>query len=252
MKKVLLPVLLMLAVVLLLTACKAPELAAEEPTATLTVEPTPLYVPWTPDPTVTPRPMGDVETPAPGATPLLIDPMDKPTRPPLGLDKSEGYEEVVADLLDIKFKVPNYYIKDTVSSSDNVIVYREPDNDIRSGQKYPATLTITRMKMSSAQTESDAERHLETAVNQLREAYEGMEVSALGTGQSILGEKGVYYTLKYDQPIGGSEETERMRARFAAVAKGTNIYLIHNTCPIMYNSDYDEVYKKVRASLEEL
>ncbi|MDL2318850.1 hypothetical protein LJC74_07255 [Eubacteriales bacterium OttesenSCG-928-A19] len=249
MKKVLLLGAILVLMALVLSGCKAPE-----PEPTPSPEPTEAPTPFvpTPEPTVTPRPLDvEVEQPGPEETLIVLDPVDKPTRPPIVF---EPYRTFSSAYLNISFEVPTYLGEpEGDEANSHTLVFKEPLSDIRSGTKIPAELSISVNQLSTEQTQRDAENALDQWLNDQRALFEGFETSSKAEN-SMLGEKGYYVTFWVDMPVpDGGEETESMRGRCLMVPKGTRLYMVYFLCPKEFNSQYETgLFKKVRASMEVL
>lgn len=246
---------LLLLVAVVATGCKSPE-PEPEPTAEPTPVPTPAptqFIP-TPVPTVTARAMAiEVEYPAEGATPLLVDPITKPSPKPV---EFEPYFEYVNARHGIAFEVPSYFERPTEKDEEerpNTLVFMEPSNDIRSGEKAAASLTVAINTLSTVQTQRDAEIYLEQSITAFRADNSTLEVSSMATN-SMLGETSVYVTIWLDQTIYdemGNEtgETVRMRGRCQMIPKNQQLYMIYYLCPSNRNEEYLEgLYRHLRST----
>lgn len=253
MKKMIKIVSLLLAVLMTASGCTLlekvgigqPE-ATETPvpTATPTAKPTP--VPYTPEPTITPRPLAvEIEMPEDGATPMLIDPIDKPTRPPLTFN----YTEYVSQQLGISFEIPATWIVSTPEGNSNALIFTEPDSESHLG--FASSVTIVVNTYSSAQTINDAAAELDSVISQFRASYPQLETSSKAENK-MLGEAGKYVTYWIDMPMGEGKEDLRTRGRMLVVPKNKKLYQIRYICPAEYNSDYENVFKKIRSSIQEL
>lgn len=254
MKKLIKVVALLLAVLLAASGCavmqkvgigvKEPE-PTEEATVAPTPAPTPTVAPYTPEPTVTPRTLAvDVEMPEGGATPLLIDPIDKPTRPPLNFN----FVEYVSQQLGISFEIPATWIASSIEGNSNALVFTEPDSEAHDG--FASSVTIVVNTYSSGQTLSDAQTELDSVISQIRASYPQLETSSKAENQ-MLSEKGTYVTYWIDMPLSETASV-RTRGRVLVVPKNKKLYQIRYICPAEYNSDYENVFKKIRSSIAEL
>ncbi len=251
MKKLLCVVCLLLVAALLLTGCQAPEKASDEPTATPTPKPTAEYIPWTPEPTVTPRALsGAVETPAANATPFAIDPADLPSRPPLGYELEATYVTVTEPALELSFNVPADWYRDT-NSAPNEAIYVEPENNIRSGEKYPSKIYVQVIKYNSATTEKDAKDQIDTILSGLLddENVSSPDFSEKATYEKF-GAVGWYstYRVTYKDPV--TTEEMRLRGRCLVIPKDTKLYVVRFICPALFNTDYINVFYEVRKSMK--
>ena len=213
---------------------------SSEPTAP------PTEPPYTPEPTITPRTLAaEVEMPEDGATPLLIDPIDKPTRPPLVFN----FVEYVSQQLGISFEIPSTWVASTVEDNSNAIVFTEPDSEAHEG--FASSITIVVNTYSNNQTLADAESELDSIISQIRSTYPQLEVSSKASNQ-MLGETGTYVTYWINMPMGEGEPELRTRGRILVVPINKKLYQIRYICPADYNSDYEEVFKKIRSTITEL
>lgn len=249
MKKTLLLGVLLLLFALLLSGCAGDPEPEVTPSPDPTATPTP-YVP-TPEPTITPRPMGgDIERPGPDETPLSIDPVDKPTPEPIIF---EPYQLFVSEYLDIQFEVPEYWgAPADHNANSNTIVFSEPPDDIRSGEALAASLTVQVNRMSTAQTERDAENMLDQFLDSFRTQFPSLSTSDKANN-SLGGVSGKYVTYWIDVPLSDdSEETLRMRGRCLVVPIDRTLYLVRYLCPADRNTDYEKVYRQVRETFAEV
>lgn len=250
MKKALLLCILLALGLFFLTACGAPA-PTEEPTEAPTEAPVITQAPViTAEPTISPRPMeGTVEWPEANATLLTIDPIDKPTRPPIVF---EPYRTYVSTNLGVSFDIPEYFGEPTGEvPNTNMIVFMEPDTDIRSGTGYKTSVTIGVAQMSNEQTEKDAQTYLDVVLDSLRTEYPNMQTSSQASN-SMMKQKGSYVTYWIDMPIDGDEENVfRMRGRCLVVPNGTNLYMVRFLCPSEFNGEYEEsVFKVIRSTFD--
>lgn len=252
MKKLLLLSAMLLLAVFLLSACAAPDPTIDEPEVTeapATPAPT-IFVP-TPEPTVTPRPLdGNIVAVAADATKIVIDPADKPTRPPLLLGE---YKLEESAQLGVSFEVPIYWEKVVDPALDvNTIVYQEPERDIRSGQVVASSLTISMTEMTTAQTLKDAQSYLDAWMSNFRSENPSLQTSSQDTNQ-IMGETGSYVTYWIDYPLNeDGTQTLRLRGRCLVVPVDRRLYMVRYLCPADFNSDYVNVFYKVRSTFSQL
>ena len=258
MKKLLTLSFLLLIIALMLTGCAAPDPDGTDPVQEPTVTQAPTYVAPTPEPTVTPRVMeGVIEEPDAGATLLAIDPIDKPTRPPIIY---EPYIEVTETGVGVSFKIPSYWVRSENANAPTAIVYQEPPNDIRSGTGVPSLIAIYMQLGTSTQTIADAEAFIDQIINSLpQEGYTNIEVSSKADNR-FLGQTGRYVTYRLDSVPDESGATLRMRGRILVVPVDRKLYMVRYLCPADYNTGpdgespggYEEVYKMIRETLKEL
>lgn len=249
MKKILLLGTMLLLAALVLSGCKAPEPVTEEqPTATPVVTEAPTPNIPTVEPTITPRPMeGEVERPPADATPILIDPIDKPTRPPVVLGNYRLYE---SPGLNISFEVPEYWAGPE-GEGTNTLTFSEPLNDIRSGRPVPSSVVISVSSLANVQTENDAKAALDAWLTDYRAEFQSLDTSSKAPN-NMMGETGSYVTYWVDMPVEGSDQPEKMRGRCLIVPKDKRLYMVRYLCPVDYNSDYEAVFKKIRSTIKEL
>lgn len=247
MKKTLVLCIMLLGLVILLSACGAPEPEVEEPTATpiVTEKPTP-FIP-TAVPTYTPKPMQNVEWPAdPEATLIAIDPINKPTPIPL---EFKPYREYVSNTFNIQFEIPEYLGDPSTDATS--ITFMEPNNNVLSGI-YPATFVISVNTYTNAQNKAAAEAALDQTIDNLRSRYESVEISSKADNP-MLGETGVYVTFRLNETAEGSGEPIPMRGRVLAVAKDKKIYVVSFMSPeSYYTNDYMKVFRQIRNTIKEL
>lgn len=248
MKKMrrLLPLALAFLVFLLLTACKAPEEqepAGQETEPVATAVPTPKATEkgWEPDPTITPRPMSEaVITPAPGEAIPKIHPID---RPPLNF---EPYTYVEPEGLGVGFEIPASWELSMDEELPGTAIYNEVD--ALSGELVRSMIVVTVSNYGSAQTIDDARAKIDEDIQLLRSAYDGVEVSSKAE-QRMLKQNGVYVTYWFTMKPDGQETSLKMRGRLHVVPVDKKLIIVRYACPADYNTDYVEVYKKLRETL---
>lgn len=251
MKKPLLLAVLLLLGLALLTACGAPEPTEPDPSPSeVPTDPPPTWVAPTPVPTITPMPMEGVEWPEEGATLLSIDPIDKPTRPPIIF---EPYQEWVSPEIGVRFEYPAYWLDPVYDDATGILTIREPENDIRSGTGVASEVTIMMQELSTAQTEKDAQSALDAYLDYLRGIHPSLTASSSDTN-SMMGSAGRYVTYRIDYAISEDESVAplKMRGRCLVIPKDKRLYTIQYLCPADWNSDYVNVYYELRSTMEEL
>lgn len=251
MKKALLLAILLLMGLVLLSACGTPEPTEPEATPTeVPTEPPPTFVAPTPVPTITPIPMEGVEWPSEGATLLSIDPIDKPTRPPIIF---EPYVEYVSPSeIGVRFQYPAYWEEPSYDGATGYLTIREPATDIRSGTGVASEVTIMMQEYPTAQTERDAQNALDSYLDHLRGIHPTLTASSSDTN-SMMGSAGKYVTYRYDHALNeDGSEVLKMRGRILVVPKDKRLYTVQYLCPAEWNSDYVNVYYTLRSTMEEL
>ena len=256
MKKFLPLACLLLIIALALVGCSAPEPNETEPSPEPTVTATPWVAPK-PDPTVTPRVMEGVMDPE--ATPLTIDPIDKPTWPPILFE----YTTVTESALGVSFDVPTYWVRAEDPTVSNAIVYEEPQNDIRSGTGTQSQVVIQVVRADTAQTIKDAEAYIDLIIENLWENknFQNTDFSQKADNR-MLGETGRYITYRLDYMPEGAKTPVRMRGRILVVPVDRKLYMVRYMCPAEFNvmptddpavnGGYEEVYKKIRSTLKDI
>lgn len=246
MKKPLSIIALLMALMLLATACQPSEPAAEEPTSTPSPSPSPTVIAWTPEPTITPRPMSNVEPLEEGERALLIDPINTPTLTPLNYT----YVSKTSDAMGISYEVPSSWVEEVVPDNNRAVVYTEPYDEMH---QVPATLTIAMSEYSSNQTTADADTEIDRQIQQLREQYpDGFEVTSKAT-RNAMGQEGRYVTYWLEVLPEGAEDMLRMRGRCFVIPIGSNLYMIRTLHPANWNSEYDDkVFRHVVSTMKVL
>ena len=97
--------------------------------------------------------------------------------------------------------------------------------------------------------ELDAE--LDSVIAQIKESYPQMTVSNKASNR-MLGENGVYVTYRIKMPMGEGEQELMTRGRILIVPVNKKLYQVRYICPAEYNSDYENVFKKIRSTMTEL
>lgn len=250
MKKLIRIGALLLMVSLVITGCSAPEPAEVEPDPTEVVTASPTFFIPTPEPTFTPRPMdGVVEEPEPDATLIMIEPIDKPTRPPIVFE----YEEYVSNKLGVKFSAPTYWQWPQEDDSTISLTFQEPATDIRSGEAIPANVFITVSTLPTTQTTKDSSDALDQWIADMRAEHPSLETSSKAEN-SMMSEKGTYvtYWIRVQKPNAEEGDTLKMRGRCLIVPKDKRLYMISYLCPADFNTEYEKVFKKIRDTIVEL
>ena len=230
----------------LLGGCAAQKQPAEPTEPPETATPVPTEVPWTPEPTITPRTFDiAVEMPSNGATPLLIHPIDEPTRPPLTFN----FVQYVSQQLGIQFNVPASWTASSIEGSSNALVFTEPDSEAHDG--FASSVTIVVNTYSGTQSLEDATAELDSVISQIRSSYPSLDVSSKASNK-MLGEQGTYVTYWISMELAEGEEPLKTRGRILIVPKNRKLYQIRYICPAEYNSDYENVFKKIRSTMTEL
>lgn len=241
--------LVLLLTVVVLAGCKGPgtdgENGTQNPgsgqagtTDSVSTDPTPTPE-ITPEPTVTPRQVAmAVETAAPGATPLLIDPIDRPTIPPIKFTYV-NYESVN---LGVSFNYPEGWIESM--PLENTVQFLEPENQAHDGVQTQLVIQVTTAPTN--QTEEHAKNELNRIVDAMRVEYPDISVGAIGENP-MLGETGYYVNIRIPQADGSA-----LRGRILVLAKNRVLYQVRYICPANYNSEYEKIYREVRNSIKEL
>lgn len=243
MKKLLPITALLLALLLTTTACKQPEPTDAGPTATPSPVPTATFSVPTPEPTVTPMDMGpSVERPGPDATPIRIDPIDRPEI------QFEPYR-AESTKLGVSLEVPSAWV--VAEDVENKFVCRESVS--ASGEPFFSFVEITVTTYSTAQTAADAEAKIDSILDELRAQYGDVRTSAKDKN-TIMGAEGRYVTYHLYMPAdaGAEGQTVYTRGRLLVVPVDKKLYSIRYLCPADYNSDYINVFYKVRSTMKQL
>jgi hypothetical protein len=206
------------------------------PIPTATPEPTPVPTD-TPEPTdtPTPAPVAQLITPNPEETPISIDPLDKPTRVPLGIT----YVTYSSQPMGISFDRPAGWTVNTPADSN--VQFIEPDLAAKDG--YPTQLTVRVYQVGSKQDSDNAKQKLLEVLEDLAQLSWSNFDSSGGTASGTLGSaKGyyAYYKAEWEgNPVSG---------RVIVVAHGNSLYMMRISAPRAYYSDYEEIYRKMRSS----
>lgn len=239
--------LLPLVILLFLTGCSAPEPIEEEEVAVATAAPTatPTAKGWVPDPTVTPMDLGEYITPQPGARAPLIHPVDraKLSFEPYTYDEPGG--------LGVGFEIPATWEQQLVGES--AVTYYEPDNNKQSKEPIASSIDIAISVTSSAATLQDADAKITEVLNEMGKQYDNLQFSSRAQQRmKNLREMGVYVTFWIDAKPDGQETPITMRGRIHVVPVDRKLVLVRYVCPADYNTDYEDIYRRVRDTIRML
>lgn len=174
-------------------------------------------------------------TPNPEETPIAIDPIDKPTREPLDLP-FVAYE---SQSMKVSFERPANWASEAPGET-NVLFY-EPKASAKYG--YQAMLTVKVYHKGSAQNKDDAKVQLTELLDELgaNTAWTNFDPGVIASS-SMAGANGhyAYFNVTYDN--------KPLRGRMMVVAKGSALYMVRLTCASEAYPQYEDVYRKVRAS----
>jgi len=237
--------LLLLAVLLFLSGCSAPEPIEEEEAATPTPTAAPTAKGWVPDPTVTPMDLGEYVTPQPGHRAPLIHAVD---RVQLSFEPYT-YDEPVG--LGVGFERPATWDRQLVGQSS--VTYYEPDNNIQSKEPVASSIDISVSLTSGNATIQDADAKIEEVLREMGNQYDNLQFSSRAQQRmKNLREMGVYVTFWIDATPDGQEMPITMRGRIHVVPVDKKLVLVRYVCPADYNTDYEAIYRKVRDTIRVL
>lgn len=249
MKKFMHIIVLLLCVALLVTGCKAPEPEPEtDELEAATPAPTaaPTTKGWEPDPTITPFVFeGELVTPEPGHFAPLIHPMDRPKL------VFEPYKYDEFPTVGVGFEFPENWVRTNDSAAANTITFYEPYDDIQSNEPTPASIDVAISTLGSAPSKAQVEQAITDELNSLKGQFSGLEYSSFADQKmKEFPDMGRYVTYWIEVPIDGQVETVRMRGRIHVVPVDKKLVMIRYACPADYNSDYEEVYMRVRDTIK--
>ena len=112
-------------------------------------------------------------------------------------------------------------------------------------------MTIVVNTYSGTQSLEDATAELDSVISQIRSSYPSLDVSSKASNK-MLGEQGTYVTYWISMELAEGEEPLKTRGRILIVPKNRKLYQIRYICPAEYNSDYENVFKKIRSTMTEL
>ena len=234
--------LLLLAVLLLVTACSAPDLPDEEEETTPAPTAAPTERGWVPDPTVTPMDLGEYVTPPPGQHAPLIHAAD---RSPLTF---EPYTYDEPGTLGVGFDRPAAWERVPVGESS--VTYYEPDNNIQSREPIAASIDVSVSLTTAAATMKDADDKIEEVLKEMANQYDNLQFSSRAQQRMRnLREMGTYVTFWIDVKPDGQEIPVTMRGRIHVVPVDRKLVLVRYICPADYNADYEETYRRVRDTI---
>jgi hypothetical protein len=175
-----------------------------------------------------------------GGTAIPIDPVDLPTptpRPPLAFT----YAKYTSTTLGLSFEsVAGYEIDE---SQPNTYILREPITSMKDNYQVQITLSLTpvanNFKSQDAKQELSAKLKDLGAIN-----YTQWEITTANT-RTLLDKPGYYGNYRgvlYDGTI--------VRGRVHTALVDGKLLTLHISCPAWYNSDYMDVYARIRSTLK--
>jgi len=265
MKKIILPLITALILLLLLSACKQPEvenLIVFDPSMA-TIAPTATPAPATEVPVTdwdaetNPADEEDINPPVSGgpgipgvgpqagyafagATPMPLNPIDMPTptpRPKLTFN----YREYDVTRMGIIFSAPDNWIVD--DSVDGILLLYQPDTDIL--DNYRAVLSIE-VRAASTLNKAEMRNQLKGILETLRGGYVTWE-QKVEAERTLIGKTGYYNDYR-----GVMLDGTIVRGRVHVASINRRTFTVHLSCPGGFNEDFmGGVYTKLRNTLKE-
>ncbi|HHT14914.1 MAG: hypothetical protein ACOX6G_06325 [Christensenellales bacterium] len=176
-----------------------------------------------------------------GATAIPIDPVDLPTptpRPPLAFT----YAKYTSSALGLSFEsVAGYEIDE---SQPNTYILREPVTSIK--DNYQVQITISLTPVTNNFKSQDAKQELSAKLKDLGTInYTQWDLTTTNS-RTLLGKPGYYANYRgvlFDGTI--------VRGRVHMALVDGKLLTLHVTCPGWYNTDYMDVYARIRSTLKQ-
>lgn len=176
-----------------------------------------------------------------GSTPIPLDPVDLPTAPPRQA-LVFTYATYTAANLGLSFEsVAGYTVDD---SQQDTYILTEPAEQQK--DNYSVSFTFTLTPVSSSYNTGNLKSEIRTFVTNLGQVnYSQWRISETAE-RTLLGKPGYYITYRgemYDGTI--------VRGRVhMALLDNNRVLSLHYTGPGEYNSDYTEVFYRIRSTLK--
>lgn len=209
----------------------------------------------TPEPTPEPTPapatgesridFSVVQPDNPAASPIAVDPIDKPTPTPQPTP-NYVYETYTSDSMGISFSIPYTWLLNPNTNQETTLQFVEPKSEMREPDGYQTRITIEKVNMGLNQTAADALANLESTLKELELRFTSFKANETAT-RSIKDANGYYcyYRAEYND---GTKDYS-MRGRIIIVAKDKALYQVRITTPSAWYSYYENVFRKLCATL---
>ena len=113
-------------------------------------------------------------------------------------------------------------------------------------------MTIVVNTYSGTQSLEDATAELDSVISQIRSSYPQPGRFLQGLTTKCSAKQGTYVTYWISMELAEGQEPLKTRGRILIVPKNRKLYQIRYICPAEYNSDYENVFKKIRSTMTEL
>lgn len=177
-----------------------------------------------------------------GSTPIPIDPIDMPTATPRP-DLSFTYGEYTAAKLGLKFNSAVGYTVD--DSASDVYVLTEPASAVK--DNYAATITLQIMPINNSYDLDDVKTDLKNYLLTEKTKYNTWE-TANAASKTLMGEKG-YYNNYRGELMDGTVVRGRVHM---AIIDDNKLLVLHVSCPGWFNTSYMKVYDQIRDTLTKI
>ena len=177
-----------------------------------------------------------VITPQPEETPIgPIDPIDKPTPEPLDV----AYAPYKSEPMGVSFDRPAGWRED--APADSNVQFIEPEASARDG--YRTMLTVRVLSMGSKQDKNDAKVKLQELLDELEKHDAWTQFKPTDMAEASMAKANGYYAY-YTAFFGEN----KLRGRMMVVARNNALYMVRITCPAAHYQQYEDVFRKVRAT----
>ena len=175
-----------------------------------------------------------------GATPVLIDPIDKPTPTPAPALNISSYQVYDATNIGISFEGPVGWESRNSESSAYTILNPDASMD------YPASLTIHKVSVSSTYTQADLEKQVMEMVSAIKPNYRKFSNTKTAT-RNLLDKNGVYCDFSGVEATTGANVWGRVHA----VCVNKTLYIMEMYTPQVYKEQYkDTLYSRFRRTVK--
>lgn len=182
----------------------------------------------------------------PAATPIAVDPIDKPTPTPQPTP-NYIYETYTSSSMGISFSIPYTWLLNPNTNQETTLQFVEPKSEMREPDGYQTRITIEKVNMGLDQTSSDALANLESTLKELELRFTTFKANE--TAARSIGDANGHYCY-YRADYNDGTKTYSMRGRIIIVAKGKALYQVRITTPSNWYAYYENVFRKVCATLK--
>jgi len=182
----------------------------------------------------------------PAASPIAVDPIDKPTPTPPP-QPNYVYETYTSSQMGISFSIPYTWLLNPNTNQETTLQFVEPKSEMRDEGGYQTRITIEKVNMGLDQTAADALANLESTLKELELRFTSFKANE--TAARSIGDANGHYCY-YRAEYNDGTKNYTMRGRIIIVAKGKALYQVRITTPSGWYSYYENVFRKLCATLK--